>query len=73
MHERYFGKGLALAFDNRGTDKEGHRWRYTGWFGETISYIKVSDKAADFFDSIIDNMCWDVVAELCAYCSRFPR
>ena len=55
--ERYRLDGNA--FDYRGLDKEGRRWRFTGWIGETIEYSNVSDQAAKFFDSIIDNMCWD--------------
>jgi hypothetical protein len=57
MEERF--DSVGYRFDYRGLDKEGKRWRYTGWFGETIEYEKVSDQAADFFDSLIDNMCWD--------------
>jgi hypothetical protein len=58
--ERYRLDGYA--FDYRGFDKEGRRWRFTGWFNETIEYSNASDRAAKFFDSIIDNMCWDAAA-----------
>ena len=61
MQERFHPD--RYEFDYRGSDKEGRRWRYTGWVSEAIEYEKVSDQAADFFDSIIDNMCWDAAAE----------
>jgi hypothetical protein len=57
MQERFRPDGYD--FDYRGSDKKGKRWRCTGWFSETIEYKDVSDQAADFFDSIIDNLCWD--------------
>jgi hypothetical protein len=57
VQERHLANGRA--FDYRGRDLKGSRWRHTGWFSETIEYRNVSDQAADFFDSIIDNMCWD--------------
>jgi len=50
------------AFDYRGLGKEGNRWRYAGWLEETIEYRNASEQAANFFDSIIDNICWDAVA-----------
>jgi hypothetical protein len=50
------------AFDYHGSDRGGNRWRHTGWFNETIDYRNASDQAADFFDSIIDNLCWDASA-----------
>jgi hypothetical protein len=40
-------------------DQEGRMWRETGYIGESISYWEVSEEAAKFFDSIIDDMCWE--------------
>lgn len=57
IKESYRSNGTG--FDYRGVDKEGQRWRFTGWFGETIEYKNVSDRAASFFDKIIDSICWD--------------
>jgi hypothetical protein len=57
IQERYRSNGIG--FDYRGVDKKGRRWRFTGWFAETVEYKNASDGAASFFDQIIDSMCWD--------------
>jgi hypothetical protein len=51
--------GEKRGIDFRVLDKDGGRWRETGFFTETMSYSNVSDQAAAFFDSVIDTMCWD--------------
>jgi hypothetical protein len=60
LDERHWSN--RSVFDYRGLDDNGRRWRYTGWFNETIDYKNASVRAADFFDSIIDNLCWDASA-----------
>lgn len=48
------------GYDIRGRTKDGKRWRNTGMgqrgFGESIGYSNASEKAAEFFDSIIDGL-----------------
>jgi hypothetical protein len=48
--------------DYSGLDANGKKWRFVGSFSETITYENVSENAAQFFDSIIDGMCWDASA-----------
>jgi hypothetical protein len=49
--------GCHDGVDIRGHDEDGMRWRFTGLINENIEYSRVSDKAADFFDAIIDSLC----------------
>jgi hypothetical protein len=51
--------GDKPGFDVGVVDEKGRRWRETGFFDESMSYDNVSEKAAKFFDAIIDSMCWD--------------
>jgi len=51
--------GCWDGIDIRGRSNDGRRWRFTGMWGETIRYNGVSEKAAMFFDSIIDGLCCD--------------
>ena len=56
-------RSLVLAPDvtvaeYKGTRTDGTRFRYIGMFGETISYDGVSRDSADYFDRIIDSICW---------------
>jgi hypothetical protein len=48
------------GYDIRGQTKDGKRWRDAGMglrgFGESIGYSNASEKAAEFFDSIIDGL-----------------
>jgi len=48
------------GYDIRGRTQDGKRWRTTGMgqsgFGESIGYDNASEKAAAFFDSIIDGL-----------------
>jgi hypothetical protein len=45
--------------DMRGRSQDGTYWRYLGIIGECIEYRGVSKEAADFFDRIIDGVCFD--------------
>lgn len=43
--------------DVKGVKEDGTRWRYLGTYGEFFAYEGVSDDAARFFDSLLDNVC----------------
>lgn len=43
--------------DAKGVAEDGKRWRYLGTYGEFFGYEGVSDDAASFFDSLLDNVC----------------
>ena len=43
--------------DVKGVAEDGKRWRYLGTYGEFFGYEGVSDDAASFFDSLLDNVC----------------
>ncbi|HYK89246.1 MAG TPA: hypothetical protein VE398_10775 [Acidobacteriota bacterium] len=52
-------EGLSIdGVDIRGRLKDGTRWRLTGHAFETLSYHKVSEEAARFFDAIIATLCY---------------
>jgi len=42
----------------RGRRADGTRWRFLGYFGQTIRYETKSGAAAAYFDRIIDSLCW---------------
>ena len=44
--------------DLKGRLKNGNYWRLFGFGWETIGYKDVSENAANYFDSIIDNVCY---------------
>jgi hypothetical protein len=46
------------ATEYRGLRTDGTYWRWVGILGETVSYDRVDKEAADFFDRIIDTLCW---------------
>jgi len=59
IQERELVAKNQTGIDFRFLDRDGGRWRETGFFSESILYSNVSEQAAAFFDSIIDTMCWD--------------
>ena len=46
------------ATEYRGRRADGTYWRWVGVLGETVEYNRVDKEAADFFDRIIDSLCW---------------
>ena len=44
--------------DARGKLANGNYWRYLGRYGESIKYYDVPKDAAEYFDSIIENLCY---------------
>ena len=44
--------------DVKGKLKNGNYWRYFGAFGEEIHYYNVPLEAANYFDSILDGICY---------------
>jgi hypothetical protein len=42
----------------KGTRTDGTHFRYIGMFGETVSYDGAAQGAADYFDQIMDSICW---------------
>ena len=48
----------GLAYEYRGIRSDGTLMRFVGMFGETVSYDHAPKEAADFFDKIIDSLCW---------------
>ena len=49
---------LGGGVDVKGQLKNGNYWRFFGTVGQTAVYEDVSKQAADYFDSIIDNICY---------------
>ena len=49
---------LTYGTDIIGVRSDGTLSRWTGTINEDIKYENVSKKAADFFDQIIDSLCW---------------
>ncbi len=51
------------GIDIRGHTKDDKRWRFTGMWGETVTYRDASEEAAKFFDAIIDGLScdWEVL------------
>lgn len=45
--------------DVKGRLGNGNYWRYLGTFGESIKYFDVPKDAADFFDIILDGVCYN--------------
>ncbi len=51
-------KNMSLnGIDARGSDSKNRRWRHINIGSTSIMYRQASDKAAKFFDGIIDSMC----------------
>ena len=50
------GENVTVA-EYRGTRTDGN-FRYIGLYGETISYENAGKEAAEYFDRIIDSLCW---------------
>jgi hypothetical protein len=48
----------ALVAEYRGTRSDGTRFRWIGKVAETIEYDHVTKDEADYFDRIIDTLCW---------------
>lgn len=44
--------------DIRGKLANGNYWRYLGRYGEELRYYDVSKDAAEYFDNIIENLCY---------------
>ena len=42
----------------KGTRTDGTYFRYIGMFGETVTYDGASKQSADYFDRILDSICW---------------
>jgi len=56
-------RDVAFIAGVDGTEYRGRRFngtysRWVGIFGETVSYDQVDKDTADFFDRIIDTLCW---------------
>ena len=49
--------GNVTVAESRGTRPDGS-FRYVGLYGETISYESADTAAAEYFDRIIDSLCW---------------
>ena len=47
-----------VAAEYTGVEEVGTGWRFIGFFGWTISYIGADVEATEFFDGLIDSMCW---------------
>ena len=47
-----------VAAEYRGTRADGTHWRFIGQFGETVEYEAKSAAAAEYFDRIVDSLCW---------------
>lgn len=50
--------GEVDVIDGRGQLANGHYWRYVGTYGNSIRYYDVTRKAADYFDQILDLVCF---------------
>jgi hypothetical protein len=48
----------VTAAEYRGTRADGTRWRFIGLFGQTIEYEAKTAAAAEYFDRILDSLCW---------------
>jgi hypothetical protein len=46
------------ASEYRGIRKDGAHWRYIGMFGQSISYDMADALAAQYFDTIMDSLCF---------------
>jgi hypothetical protein len=55
---RIWKRGDVTVSDKKGQLKNGNYWRYFGETGELIRYEDVSAEAAEYFDSIIDTVCF---------------
>lgn len=47
-----------VAAEYTGVEEAGTAWRFVGHFGWTITYTGADPEAAEFFDGLIDRMCW---------------
>lgn len=45
--------------DSAGRLANGNYWRYIGTFGEAVEYYDVSKEAADYFDGILKDLCYE--------------
>ena len=52
------GQGVVPGIDARGKHKNGNFWRHFGTGGEAASYSDVPQEAAEFFDKILDSVCY---------------
>jgi hypothetical protein len=50
-------EGIEMV-DARGTLTNGHYWRFIGIFGEQVAYKNVPKDAADYFDRMLDTICY---------------
>lgn len=58
MQKTWVFEGFEEGVDIKGKLKNGNYWRYFGAFGEAIKYYDVSLEAANYFDSILDGICY---------------
>jgi len=59
--------GDVSGVDVRGRLSNGNHWRYFGTLGESVNYYDVSGDAAEFFDKILDAVCYD--SRRCMLCT----
>ena len=57
--DKYEFKRVTGGFDWRGIKKNGEYWRFFQTFFENYSYSTDSKEAADFFDELINNVCFN--------------
>jgi hypothetical protein len=50
--------GEAEIIDGRGQLANGNYWRYVGTWGNSIRYHDVTKNAANYFDRILDSVCF---------------
>src|SRR5205085_6971733 len=56
--QRTWKRGEVKVMDTKGQLMNGNYWRYFGEGDNLIRYENVSAEAADYFDSIIDTVCF---------------
>ena len=56
--QRSWKFGEFEGVDTKGKLANGNVWRYIGQYGEAIEYYDVPKEAADYFDGILDNVCY---------------
>ncbi|MCW5967859.1 MAG: carboxypeptidase regulatory-like domain-containing protein [Blastocatellales bacterium] len=55
---RSFASDLHYGIDIKGSFNDGTSWRYIGGSGVEISYQNVGNRSAEFFDDLLDRICF---------------
>jgi hypothetical protein len=58
LFSREWAFGDVHGVDVKGSVADGHYWRYLGTYGEAVYYFDVPKDAANFFDKILDSICY---------------